>query len=115
MNQVSDWCSRADAAGYDAKNLAGSLNVSLRQLERFFQWKMHRTPQKWLNHLRVRRALRLLDGTQNIKQVAAALGYKQASHFSREFTACMGLPPSKVRPGSSFGKRRFQIRDVVVR
>jgi AraC-like DNA-binding protein len=95
LKQVPDWGVCARAANYNAKALAAALRVSVRQLERFFASTQQTTPQRWLNELRLKSAATLLDGTKTIKEVADLVGYKQASHFSREFKNLHGYPPSQ--------------------
>jgi AraC-like DNA-binding protein len=86
----------AEQAAYNAKNLAERCGVSLRQLERFFPSAMGLTPQRWLNALRQQKAFRLIASGQSVKEVSICLGYKQSSHFSRQFKQFHGVPPSKL-------------------
>jgi AraC-like DNA-binding protein len=40
---------------------------------------------------------RLMAG-HRVKEVAIDLGYKQVSHFSRDFKSAYGVPPSNISP-----------------
>ena len=96
LTRVTNWEELAERADYNAKNLAGACGVSLRQLERFFPQAMGLPPQRWLNALRQQKAFALLVSGQSVKEVSICLGYKQSSHFSRQFKQFHGVPPSKI-------------------
>lgn len=54
------------------------------------------TVSAWIRSVRLREAsLRLQAGTP-VKTVSDELGFKQLSHFSREFKRAYGLAPSKL-------------------
>ena len=56
------------------------------------------SPYRFLTRLRMDHASRLLlEGEHSIKAVAAALGFKDAFHFSRVFKAVHHVPPSRFR------------------
>jgi len=71
-------------------------------------------PQRWLNDLRQQKALELLTGGQSIKQVAYSLGYKQSSHFTRQFKQFHGLAPSEFLD-ADFSSGRSEITQVALR
>ena len=96
LSRVSNWEELAEEAGYNAKKLAERCGVSRRQLERFFPITTGKTPQQWLNYLRQQKAYELIASGQSAKEVAIRLGYKQPSHFSREFKRFHGVPPSEL-------------------
>jgi len=95
LTRVSNWEELAEEAGYNPKNLADRCGVSLRQLERFIPQATGKTPQRWLNDLRQQKACELIASGQSVKEVSIRLGYKQSSHFSREFKRFHGVPPSE--------------------
>lgn len=92
--RLDDWEGLAEVSQYSASRLAGLCGVSVRTLERFFMLHRGCAPQRWLNDLRQRQALRLIATGLSAKEVATRLHYKQASHFSREFKRFHGFPPS---------------------
>lgn len=92
---VKDLERLAVVAHFDARELARLCNLSVRQLERHFQRDLGRTPQNWLNELRLRIAELLLLNGQPVKSVAYTLGFKQASHFCRRFKLQHNLTPSQ--------------------
>lgn len=72
--------------------LASSVQLSVRQLERLFRNHLSRTPTRYYLELRLQRARLLLrQTTMPILQVAVASGFASASHFARcyrEFFDC---------------------------
>src|ERR1051325_11434071 len=96
LARVTDWEGLAEQAAYNAKDLAERCGVSLRQLERFFPPVMGLPPQRWLNALRQQKAFELIASGRSVKEVSICLGYKQSSHFSRQFKQFHGVPPSKI-------------------
>ena len=99
--RVTNWEGLAEEAGYNAKKLAERCGVSLRQLERFIPTATGKTPQQWLNYLRQQKAFELIASGQSVKEVSFLLGYKQTSHFSREFKRYHGVAPSEL-PAAEF-------------
>ena len=87
----------AQASNYSVKALAKACGVSARHLRRFFLQRTGKTPRQWLRDWRQMRAIALLAGPRLIKQVADQLGFKQPSHFSRQFKHYHGLPPRETR------------------
>ena len=85
----------AVAARYDAKTLAKFCRLSVRQLERDFHSRLGRAPQDWLNEQRLKAAQQLLLAGQSVKAVALELGFKQVSHFCRQFKLKHRLTPSQ--------------------
>lgn len=89
------WENLAGTAHYKARELAKLCGMSTRQLERLFQRELNRTPQDWLNEQRIDAAWRLLMLGGSVKSVAFELGFKQVSHFCRQFKAYKRVTPSQ--------------------
>ncbi|MGB7748310.1 MAG: helix-turn-helix domain-containing protein [Verrucomicrobiia bacterium] len=89
------WEQLAGTACYDAKELAKICHLSVRQLERDFRHLLARSPQDWLNKQRIKAAQQLLRSDLPVKVVALELGFKQASHFCRQFKSFHHLTPSQ--------------------
>lgn len=105
LHFIQDWESLAQKAGYRPGELAKICEISLRTLERFFQRKYNLTVGQWLKELRLARAYDGLKEGKQVKAVAFDFGYKQVSHFSREFKAFYGTPPSMVLSPSSYSSQ----------
>lgn len=85
-------------------DLAKTVNISTRQLERLFRRYLSSTPKKFYMDMRLQRAQHLLLQTNmSVTEVAVACGFNAASHFSRLFRQRYGMSPHKLRgePGKS--------------
>ncbi len=89
------WEQLAGTACYDAKELAQLCHLSVRQLERDFHHILERSPQDWLNEQRIKAAQQLLLSGEPVKKVAFELGFKQSSHFCRQFRDQTQLTPTE--------------------
>jgi AraC-like DNA-binding protein len=94
LEYVQQWESLAENAGYRPSDLAALCQISLRTLERHFQKNYGVTVSAWLRELRLGKAYQGLQGGKSVKEVAYEQGYKQVSHFSREFKNHFGVNPS---------------------
>jgi len=90
-----DWDKLAQAAHYNAQELAKLCGISPRQLQRHFRFRFHCSPQNWLNLRRLSVAEGLLLSGDSVKKVALDLGFKQPSHFCRQFKSCKNMTPSQ--------------------
>ncbi|HXR46659.1 MAG TPA: helix-turn-helix transcriptional regulator [Candidatus Limnocylindrales bacterium] len=88
------WLEMAQKSNYSATLLSKKLKVSPRQLRRFTHVDFGRSPQNWLNEQRLVRAGKMLKRLRSVKAVAFQLGFKQVSHFSREFKLQYGVAPT---------------------
>jgi len=75
--------------------IAREFQVSERQLQRYTKQAFGKTPQQLVKEQRLSKALQLLIAERCVKTVAFSLGFKQVSHFSREFRRTYGLSPSQ--------------------
>ena len=96
LNGIQDWEIRAAAARYKVRLLAKLNQVSVSQLERFFSDTLGQSPFDWMNRLRQLQGMALLNQGWSVKRTAYELGYRQRSHFSREFKRFHGISPSQV-------------------
>src|SRR4029079_17950348 len=88
------WEELAQAARFDANELARLCQISTRHLERQFRRRLGRPPQDWLNERRIMAATPLLLSGLPVKAVAFEVGFKQPSHFSRHFKLRFQMSPS---------------------
>ncbi|HZW59519.1 MAG TPA: GlxA family transcriptional regulator [Woeseiaceae bacterium] len=80
------------------KELAASVDLSNRQLERLFRDHLHKTPSRYYLELRLRRARMLLRQTEMpVLQIAVASGFSSASHFARCFREFFTHSPRQER------------------
>jgi len=106
------WEGLAERSHYDANELAKLCGVSTRQLQRHFRRSFHCSPQNWLNERRLDAAQSLLLTGDSVKKVALDLGFKQPSHFCRQFKSRNKMTPSEFA-SSQITPCRSEITDVV--
>ena len=104
LEYVQQWESLAENAGYRPSDLAALCQISLRTLERHFQKNYGVTVSLWLRELRLGKAYQALQAGKSVKEAAYDQGYKQVSHFSREFKNHFGVSPSFLL----IGRRRLE-------
>jgi len=92
---VGEWKDLAAQARYNARNLAALCRLSERQLQRQFRGHFGRSPQDWLDEQRIAAAAQLLLSGEPVKKVAYDLGFKQTSHFCRQFKSRHKMTPSE--------------------
>jgi AraC-like DNA-binding protein len=109
---VQQWETLAVKAGYRPSDLASLCQISLRTLERHFQKNYGVTVSKWMRELRLGKAYESLKLGKSVKEVAFDHGYKQVSHFSREFKNHFGISPSFLLVRNSPVERALSIRQV---
>jgi AraC-like DNA-binding protein len=90
------WERLAGKVQYKPALLARECGVSLRTLQRHFKKTYRTTASEWMRKLRMREAYARLQEGFRVKEVAIDLGYKQMSHFSRDFKAAFGISPSEL-------------------
>ena len=74
--------------------LASHLGLSHDYFTRLFRRSFQMPPRRWLMEQRIRQAaLRLLESTLNVSQVAEEFGYQDVFLFSRQFKAVLGVSP----------------------
>jgi AraC family transcriptional regulator len=83
------------------QEIAKELNIHPGHLARLFREQLHTSPTVFLRRLRVKEAQRLLSSTdQTIAEIAAAVGFSDQSHLTREFRRSFGTTPRVFRHSS---------------
>ena len=78
--------------------LAAHVNLSRSRFSHLFREHTGVAPGRYLRDVRLDRARRMLETTfLSVKQVMAAVGLNDPSHFSRDFTAAFGASPREWR------------------
>jgi transcriptional regulator GlxA family with amidase domain len=79
-------------------NIADSVGISRRQLERLFLVEAGTSPAQAYTTVRMKKARTLvLETNASFVDIANDVGFNNASHFSRAFRRLYGVSPSKVR------------------
>ncbi|ARM90817.1 transcriptional regulator GlxA family with amidase domain [Rhizobium leguminosarum] len=80
------------------EELAASVGLSRRQLERLFMGETKSSPALVYRRVRMERAKQLLIKTKaSLIEVALEVGFENASHFSRAFSQSFGKSPTRMR------------------
>jgi AraC-like DNA-binding protein len=85
LEWIKDWEAEARNANYQACVLVKRLTVSERQLRRYFVRRFGMPTQTWMDHLRLRKSIELLQSGRSVKEIAFSLGYKHSSRFCEAF------------------------------
>ena len=112
LEYVQQWEALAVKAGYRPRDLAGLCQISLRTLERHFQKNYGMTVSRWMRELRLGKAYESLTQGKSVKEAAYDHGYKQVSHFSREFKNHFGVSPSLLLTRNSPAERSLSARQL---
>lgn len=89
-NNLSDF---AYQSNYSVEEISLLLGISSRQLERIFHDSLGISPKAWLREQRVVRAKQWLQSGQSAKFIFYNLGFKNQSHFIREFRYYYDMTP----------------------
>ena len=88
-----------DLASVDTASLASRCGVSPSCFHRLFREYTGMAPLAYINHLKIKQAQKMLQsGALNVSETAEALGYEDASYFSRFYKKITGHSPRKDRP-----------------
>jgi len=89
--------------------LARRVNLSVSRFAHLFHTELGRSPARYLRELRLDRARVLVEeSTLSIKEIRAAVGINDPSHFARDFARRHGASPRKIRARArSPGRRHF--------
>ena len=83
------------AASLSLPQIASALNMSVRSLVRHFHEETGETVMGYLRRMRIETAMKLLEERPDLpmKQLAAMVGFTDASYFSRSFRRMIGINP----------------------
>ncbi|HXV29865.1 MAG TPA: GlxA family transcriptional regulator [Sinorhizobium sp.] len=88
--------------GITIEQLASSVGLSRRQLERLFTEKAGMSPALAFRRLRLERARQILLMTKKpIIEVALDVGFVNSSHFTKEFRRTYGRTPAEIRDSAA--------------
>ena len=92
-NASHSWETLAFTCNFRISKLAEKCHVSVRTLQRHFRKNYDFTLREWLREVRLEKSRVMLPEARCVKTVAYDLGYKQPSHFTRDFKQRYGIPP----------------------
>jgi transcriptional regulator GlxA family with amidase domain len=103
VRRLQDWLQREEALRTSVEELAERSGLARPTFNRRFKRATGYTPVKYLQHLRVEAAKRLLErSASTIDEICLAVGYDEAAAFRRVFKRITQLTPSQYR-------RKFRI------
>jgi len=86
------------AADLTLEQVAREFGMSVRHFGRAFRQSLGMPPHRWLLQRRVERAQELMRSTgRTLSAIAAECGFADQSHFTRVFTAMVGVSPGQWR------------------
>lgn len=79
-------------------DLSRQLGVSRVTLTKLFHTELGQTPTEYIQYVRMKHAVTLLNQTELfIQEIAHRVGYSDAIYFSKVFSQNYGVPPSRFR------------------
>ncbi len=92
---------------FDMQRLAGSLNISASHLAHQFKEHADTSAGAYYLSLKMDQAKAMLcDSDLSLKAIADELGYASIHHFTRRFSAVVGMPPGAFRLAQSQGAEK---------
>ncbi len=82
---------------WTVEDMANFCDMNIEHFRRIFKKYLGILPKAYLDRLKINKAAEMLFGNARIGDIAAALGYRDAYHFSRRFKAITGMSPSEYR------------------
>lgn len=80
------------------KDVAATVHLSVRQLDRRFREILRMSPQEFITRLRMKTACDMLtEGRESISDIALSLGFYDQSSFTLQFRRHMGTTPLQYR------------------
>ncbi len=94
LDRITNWDERLADARWQGQALARGCGIGAWELRHYIHLTFGLRLHEWITRRRMARALVLFGTGVAVKEISWALGYKQASHFSREFKRFYGVPPT---------------------
>jgi PAS domain S-box-containing protein len=98
MSSVIDFISANYQSRIDVDQLAKIAALSVSQFERKFKQTFQRSPMSFVIKVRIKAACtELINTDDSVSNIALKLGFYDQSHFSKQFTRAMSIPPKTYR------------------
>jgi transcriptional regulator GlxA family with amidase domain len=95
---IVDFVHRHMSEPLPAAELARRVNLSKSRFTALFSAQTGLAPIRYVQRARLRRARLLVERTfLSVKEIMAAVGYNDPSHFARDFRREHGVPPTALR------------------
>ena len=98
-------CITADPALRRVDKLAAASGLTARNLQRLFADYVGVSPKWVMRRARLHEAAERADSGEQVDwaELAASLGYADQAHLTRDFTATIGIPPTRYAPAAAAG------------
>lgn len=98
LGELWDIVARELAADWKLATLASRCHLSAEHLRRLCLRDLGRTPMEHVGYMRIQRAQKLLETTEDkLETIAAEVGYHSGDVFTRAFSRYVGMTPSEYR------------------
>jgi transcriptional regulator GlxA family with amidase domain len=98
IQELQVWIADNLARDLSTATLADRVSMSVRNFGRVFTADVGTTPARYVRHLRVEAARRLLQSSRrDLRQIAAAAGFGSVDGMRRAFVQVLGQPPRELR------------------
>lgn len=98
LNKVFDYVTRHYADALRLEDVASLVNLTPPSFSRLFKVRTNKPFSRFLNEVRISKACeRLIDGRENVSEIAFHCGFNQLSNFNRQFKAIKGVTPREFR------------------
>jgi AraC-like DNA-binding protein len=109
VDRVLNWIESRLADELTVDGAAAQAHISPAAFGRFFRREVGKSFTAYVNDARCGwAALRLIQGTEPIAQIAQACGFSTLSNFGEQFRRRYGMPPREFRADGAHGRLRIQ-------
>lgn len=101
MQQVMDYAMNHFREPISLDEIAQQVNMTRNSFCRYFKQRTNKSFFQFLNEIRLEHASMLLrkNGEQSIDEIAERSGFRNISHFNRQFKSYRGMTPKEWRKG----------------
>ena len=100
LARIEDYVAANLEGDFGIRELAALAGLSRFQFARAFRASVGSSPHRFVMARRIERARAMLDHTDRaLHEIAAATGFSDQSHLTREIKRRYGLPPGALRAG----------------
>jgi transcriptional regulator GlxA family with amidase domain len=98
IQELRVWIAESLGVSLSVRQLADRVNMSVRNFERVFTREVGMSPARYVRHVRVEAARRMIERSdRGLEQIAVACGFSSADLMRRAFQRTLGTNPRHVR------------------
>lgn len=111
MKQLIDFIDRHYMEPLRLETLAEIFNYNSGYLGKLFKNYSGESFNTYLDHVRIERAIQLLQEGKKVHQVAEMVGYANVDYFHSKFKKYKGVSPSAFKPGGSLNVQDMEMKN----